>query len=64
MIEAQDARMVRRQPFVEVTHPVVLDANLFRRQARARLRPLGRSSLACGPIAIAVSCRLNESPLS
>jgi hypothetical protein len=29
MIEAQDARMVCRQLFMEVADPVILDANLF-----------------------------------
>lgn len=29
MIEVQDVRMICRQPFMEVTNPVVLDANLF-----------------------------------
>jgi hypothetical protein len=54
--------MVRRQAFVEVADPVILDANLFCRQTGPRLRPLSHGSLAWGPIAIAVSCRLNELP--
>jgi hypothetical protein len=29
MIEAQDARMVYRQPLMEVANPVVLNADLF-----------------------------------
>jgi hypothetical protein len=29
MIEAQDARMVCRQPLMEVANPVVLNADLF-----------------------------------
>ena len=64
VIEAQDARMVCRKPFMEETDPVILNANLFLGQAGARLRPFGRSSLACGRSAIAVSCRIHEPPLS
>ena len=60
MIEGQNARMVCRQPLMEVTDPVILDANLFLGQARGALRPRSSSGLACGRIAIAVSCRTNE----
>ena len=64
MIEAQYPRMVCRQPFMEVADPVVLDTNLFFGQAGERLRPLSRGSLGRSRIGIAVSCRINELPLS
>ena len=64
MIEVQDARMVCWQPFMEVTDPVILDANLFRGQPGARLRPRRGRSLGRRSIVIAVSCRINEPPLS
>ena len=41
--------MVRRQPFVEVTCPVILDANLFRAQAGRSLGHLVAALLPVDP---------------
>src|SRR4029453_5000144 len=60
MGETQNARMVCRQPLVEVTNPVILDAKLFLGQARGALRPPSPSGFACRRTAITVSCRTNE----